>query len=70
MRIVGISGHGLAGMAAAVGLLWSCLLSEHLIIRLANREQSQALREIQRLRGTSQPVRAPAPYSPGRPGRG
>jgi len=59
MRLTGITGRGLTGMAVAVGLLWSCLIGERLIVRHANRVQSRALRDIDRLRGHSEPVVSP-----------
>jgi hypothetical protein len=61
MRIAAITRHGLLGMAVSVGLLWGCLISEHLILHHAYLEQSRALQEIQRLRGFDRPVGAPAP---------
>jgi hypothetical protein len=56
--------QGLVGMAVAVVLLWTCLISERLIVRRATNEQAGALREIQRLRQRLQSQPASTPMSP------
>ena len=58
-----ISGTGLAAMALAVAGLWGCLIAERLIVREANLQAAQSLREMRlmRLRRFAQPVSAPLP---------
>ncbi len=60
MTVVGITRHGLAGMALSVALLWGCVLGERVIMRQASAEQARALRSIESLRNRqSQPVSTP-----------
>ena len=63
MAIAKISGAGLSAIAVSVALLWGCLISERVIVRQANLEMSQTLREVRlmRLRRVSQPVSVPLP---------
>jgi hypothetical protein len=67
--IARITTSGLTAMAASVILLWSCLISEQVLVRRAVREQAEVLRDINRLRQRqrSQPVDAPLPQHPGLP---
>lgn len=66
MAIAKISGAGLSAIAVSVALLWGCLISERVIVRQANLEMSQTLREVRlmRLRRVSQPVSVPLPRVP------
>ena len=65
MAVMGITRHGLAGMAMSVALLWGCLLGERMIVRHARVEQARALRAMQGLRERqSQPVSIPVPRIP------
>jgi len=64
--IARITTPGLTAMAASVILLWSCLISEQVLVCRAVREQAEVLRDLNRLRQRerSEPVSAPIPLRP------
>ena len=66
MPIARITTPGLTAMALSVMLLWSCLISEQVLVRRAMREQARVLREmnILRQRQRSMPAQAPLPQRP------
>ena len=49
MVLAKITGAGLSSIALSVGVLWACILGEHLIVQRANREFSQAMTQIREL---------------------
>jgi hypothetical protein len=65
MPIAKITGQGLAAIACSVGLLWGCLIVEHVARRSAVRERTRVVRELRRMQqGPSQPapVSVPVPF--------
>lgn len=66
MAIAKITRQGLAVIATLVVLLWGCVIGEQVLIRKANQEAYQTLRDLQllRMRLKPQPVSAPAPRIP------
>jgi hypothetical protein len=62
MPIVKITGQGLVAIALSVGLLWSCLIGERLIVRQAAARQVRLMHELQQLQRTrhTEPVSVPA----------
>lgn len=72
MVLAKITGVGLSSIALAVGILWSCVLGEHLILQRANRELSQALTQIRLLQSkkNAEPASVPAPRRHVRPSLG
>jgi hypothetical protein len=65
MPIAKITGQGLAAIACSVGLLWSCIIIDHVKRREAVSERARVVREVQRMqhRQRSEPTSAPSPYS-------
>jgi hypothetical protein len=63
MPIARITGQGLAAMTLSVGLLWSCLIGERVIVRHATARQAQLMRELHQLQLNRRtvPVSTPAP---------
>jgi hypothetical protein len=61
IAIARITGSGLTGIALSVVLLWSCIISERLIVKNANVEARRTLQEMRmmRLRRHLVPVSAP-----------
>jgi hypothetical protein len=49
-KLCEITNAGLATMAALVVVLWSCVVGEQMVMRRANTEGRQAMRELQVLR--------------------
>ena len=66
MPIARITGQGLAAIALSVGLLWSCLIGERVMVHHATARQSQLMRELQQLQRIhrAEPVSTPAPVVP------
>ena len=65
MPIAKITGQGLAAIACSVGLLWGCLIVDHVARRSAVRERARVVREVRRMQQPSpqpSPVSAPAPF--------
>jgi hypothetical protein len=56
-----ITGQGLSAIAILVALLWGCLVGEQVIVRRANQEARQALRQVRLLRMKQQLEPASAP---------
>jgi len=59
-----ITRPGLTGIALSVAALWGCLIGEHVIVRRANAEQTQALAQIARLRRQRESLPTSLPVSP------
>ena len=72
MVLAKISGAGLISIATLVAMLWACILGEHLIVRRANREFSNAMIELRQLQMKKQavPVSLPVPAHRTRPSIG
>ena len=72
MVLAKITGAGLTSIAVLVTILWGCILGEHLILRRANREYSQAMTQIRLLRSKkrAEPASLPAPRRHVRPAVG
>jgi hypothetical protein len=64
LPIAKITGQGLAVIAAAVALLWACVIGERVVSLRASAQQVRVLRDLQRmqyLQRHSQPAAAPVP---------
>ncbi len=63
MAIARITGQGLTFIAILVVLLWTCAIGEIVIVRRANADTMDALRDMRalRLKKQSQPASFPAP---------
>jgi len=61
MPIARITGQGLFAMGCSVALLWSCLIGERVMLRHADSERIQVLRQIEQLRLQPRPVPVSAP---------
>ena len=72
MGLAKISGAGLSSIAVSVAILWGCILGEHLIVRRANREFSQAMTQIRQLqlKKQTEPASLPTPRRHVRPSLG
>jgi len=67
MSIARITGPGLAAIGVSVALLWTCVLGEHVMVKQAQIERAQVVRDMQRLqRRHTEPVSLPSPRSPHR----
>jgi hypothetical protein len=66
MAIAKITRQGLAVIATLVVLLWGCVIAEQVLVRRANQQSYQTLRDLQllRMRSRPQPVSVPAPRVP------
>ncbi len=65
MPLVGITNRGLTTLAILVALLWGCLVAERVTAVRANREASQVIEQLRRLR--MKRFVEPAPQIPARP---
>ena len=65
MPIAKITGQGLAAIACSVGLLWGCIIIDHVKRRDAVSERARVVREVQQMqrRQRSEPASAPSRYS-------
>jgi len=61
MPIAKITGQGLAAMALSVALLWTCLVSERVILNRSYAERAQVMRELRQLQMTHRTVPASTP---------
>ncbi len=61
MPIAKITGQGLAAIALSVALLWTCLVSERLILNRSYAERAQVMRELRRMQLLHRTVPASAP---------
>jgi hypothetical protein len=70
MPIAKITGQGLAAIALSVALLWTCFITERVIVRQASAQRSLLMRQLYQLQRNhrAEPVSAPAPPTP-RPSR-
>jgi hypothetical protein len=68
MPIAKSTGQGLAAIALSVGLLWGCVLIEHLQRTSAVQERSRVMREVRRMQIPARPVPVsdPSPLVPRR----
>jgi hypothetical protein len=69
MPIAKITKRGLGAIAFSVGLLWGCVVCEHVQRERAIAERTRVLREVRRRQGPARPVpvSAPSPLVPRRP---
>ena len=65
MPIAKITGRGLAAIAVSVGLLWGCIILDHVTRRDAVSERARVVREVQRMqhRQRSEPAAAPSRFT-------
>ena len=63
MQFAKITGAGLSSIALLVTVLWGCIVGEHLILRNANRDFSQAMAQIHELQSKRRMEPAAAPKS-------
>jgi hypothetical protein len=70
MPIARITGQGLAAIALSVALLWACFIGERLMVRDANTQCAQVMRELRQMQRNAergqrdrraQPVSTPGP---------
>ena len=62
MKIVRITGPGLAAISLLVAALWGCFVVERLTVRNAQRERARIIYDLQRLqRRMREPLPASAP---------
>ena len=61
MPIARITTPGLTAMAVSVILLWTCLITERVMVRNAARNETRVLREMNLLRHRQRAVPADAP---------
>ena len=64
MAIARITRQGLTSIAVLVVLLWTCALGERLIVRRANFETAQTLRDMRSLRMKNRQQPASVPTRP------
>jgi hypothetical protein len=68
MPIAKITGQGLAAIACSVGLLWTCVIAQHVAQRNASTERARVIREVRQLQQQrTVPVSVPNPLVRRRP---
>ena len=62
MKVLRITGEGLAAISLLVAALWGCFVVERLTVQNAQRERAQVIYDLQRLqRRVREPLPASAP---------
>lgn len=61
MKIFGITNRGLVVIALLVAVLWGVILTEHAILRSAQRDHEQFLRGLQPVPAVTRPAPSEAP---------
>lgn len=69
MPIAKITGQGLSAIALSVALLWGCWMEERAVLRRADRERVEVLRDLQRLRTIPSHIAVPPGRIHPRPAR-
>lgn len=67
MPIAKITGQGLAAIACAVGLLWTCVVAERVAHTAAVAERTRVIREVREMQQRTVPVSDPSPLVRHRP---
>lgn len=68
MPIAKITGQGLATIACSVGLLWGCVIAQHIAQREALTERTRVIREVRQFRERrAMPAFDPSPLVHRRP---